>query len=76
MTDKTQTPRMRLSDLAPGPYAAMLRLESAVEDARGLRIHLAGRGQFVVMYGRREMFRGAFAQCYDYINALHLGARR
>jgi hypothetical protein len=75
MTDTTQAPRMRLSELAPEPYAAMLRLESAVEDARGLTIHVAGRGLFVVMYGKREMFRGTFAKCYDYVNALHLGPR-
>lgn len=75
MTDTTQAPQLRLSEPAPGADATGLRLESAVEDTRGLAIHVAGRGQFVVMYGKREMFRGRFAQCYDYVNAVLMGPR-
>jgi hypothetical protein len=36
---------------------------------RGMTIHMAGGGLFVVMDGHREMFRGTFVQCYDYVNS-------
>jgi hypothetical protein len=40
---------------------------------RSLKIHVAGRGVFVVTQGSREVFRGTFEQCYDYVNAARQG---
>jgi len=43
------------------------------EDARAMTIRVAGRGVFVVLRGNRELFRGTFEQCYDYVNAARQG---
>jgi hypothetical protein len=43
------------------------------DKARGMTIHVGGRGLFLVMRGRHELLRGTFEQCYDYINSVHQG---
>jgi hypothetical protein len=40
-----------------------------------LRIRVVGAGLFVVMRGSRELLRGTFEQCYDYVNAALQGPR-
>jgi hypothetical protein len=51
------------------------RRDARSDHARGLHIHVAGRGLFVVMRGRHEVFSGTFAQCYDYVNGALPGPR-
>jgi hypothetical protein len=51
------------------------RRDAPNEHARGLHIHVAGRGLFIVMQGPREVFSGTFAQCYDYVNRALQGPR-
>ena len=41
---------------------------------RGMTIHVAGSGLFVVMNGRLEMFRGTFEQCYGYVSSVYRGS--
>jgi hypothetical protein len=43
---------------------------------RGLTIHVAGPRLFVVTRGSRELLRGTFEQCYDYVNAANEGPRQ
>jgi hypothetical protein len=51
----------------------LTRTDAPSDSARGLKIHVAGGGLFVVTRGVREVFWGTFEQCYDYVNAARLG---
>jgi hypothetical protein len=51
----------------------LTRPDASSDRVRDLTIRVAGRGLFVVMRGSRELLRGTFEQCYDYVNAARLG---
>jgi hypothetical protein len=54
----------------------LTRTDALSHDAHRLRIHVAGRGLFVVMRGSREVLRGTFEQCYDYVSVALNGPRQ
>jgi hypothetical protein len=55
------------------PTDQLTRTHAPTDRVRGLTIHVAGRGVFVVMRGSRELLRGTFEQCYNYVNAARHG---
>jgi hypothetical protein len=58
------------------PTHQLTRTDAPRDHGRGLTIHVAGRGVFVVMRGSREVLRGTFEQCYDYVSAALEGPRQ
>jgi hypothetical protein len=47
-----------------------IALIDATDDrTRGMTIHVAGAGLFVVIRDSSEIFRGTFEQCYDYVSS-------
>jgi hypothetical protein len=43
-------------------------IDATADRTRGMRIHVAGPGLFLVAHDNREIFRGTFEQCYDYVS--------
>jgi hypothetical protein len=39
------------------------------DHTRDMTIHVAAPGLFLVMHDNREIFRGTFEQCYDYVSS-------
>jgi hypothetical protein len=54
----------------------LTRTDARRERLSGLTIHVAGPGVFVVIRGSRELHRGTFEQCYDYVSAALEGPRK
>jgi hypothetical protein len=44
-------------------------IDTTDDRTRGMTIHVAGAGLFVVIHDSSEIFRGTFEQCYDYVNS-------
>jgi hypothetical protein len=53
----------------------LTRTHAAGARTPGRTIHVAGGGLFMVTQGRREVLRGTFEQCYDYVHAALEGPR-
>jgi hypothetical protein len=51
----------------------LVRTDAPSGRVRALTSHVAGRGLFLVMQGGREVLRGTFGECCDYVNALRQG---